>query len=132
MGLFARTTFRSGAPILAFFPENFYTEPSRETVQIDVLHHISLQPKVLQYTNHSCDPNIFFDTGLMQIIALKDIAEGDELRFFYPATEWNMREPFPCNCGSANCLGEIRGAAHLSTAVAAPYQLNTFISERIK
>lgn len=130
MGLFARTAFRSGTRILSFYPENIYTEPSRETVQVGFLHHISLQPKLLQYTNHSCDPNIFFDTTLMQIVALKDIAEGDELRFFYPATEWKMREPFQCNCGSANCLGEIRGAAYLSSAVAAQYQLNSFISER--
>ena len=40
---------------------------------------------------------------------LRPIAVGEELTFFYPATEWHMEAPFPCACGAAQCLLEIRG-----------------------
>jgi hypothetical protein len=33
---------------------------------------------------------------------------GDELRCFYPSTEWAMAEGFDCKCGAPECLGFIR------------------------
>jgi SET domain-containing protein len=40
----------------------------------------------MQYINHSCDPNVAFDTTAFKLVALKDIKAGDELVFFYPST----------------------------------------------
>jgi hypothetical protein len=45
-----------------------------------------LNPEWLQYINHSCDPNVAFDTAAFKLIALKDVKPGDELCFFYPST----------------------------------------------
>ena len=36
----------------------------------------------------------------MQVVALKDLKERDELTVFYPAFEWDMSSPFECWCGA--------------------------------
>ena len=101
--------------------------PTYLTVQTGVDEHITLQPTFLQYINHSCNPNIFFDTTKYELVALKDIEVGDELKFFYPSSEWDMTQNFECNCGSINCLQNIKGAAHIAKEILANYKLTDFI-----
>jgi SET domain len=100
-------------------------------VQVGIDRHIMLQPEHLQYINHSCDPNVFFDTYTMQVIALRPIDEGNEMTFFYPSTEWDMAQPFTCYCGSHRCLGEIKGAAHINGEVISQYRLTRFIQQQL-
>ena len=57
--------------------------------------------------NHCCDPNTGFD-GL-NVLAIKNINEGDELTLDYTAFLDENMEPFQCRCNSANCRGEISG-----------------------
>ena len=128
---FAQRTYRPGDVVADFSAGRILNEPTYLTVQISVDKHIMLQPEHLQYINHSCDPNVFFDTHAMQVVALKDIAEGDEMTFFYPSTEWDMAQPFTCTCGCANCLGEIRGAAHISPEIINTYTLTRFIQQQL-
>ncbi len=59
--------------------------------------------------NHSCDPNTAFD-GL-NVIALTNIAEKEELTLDYAAFLDENMEPFQCSCGSRNCRGLITGVA---------------------
>ncbi len=101
--------------------------PTYFSVQVDIDKHIHLYPDYLQYINHSCHPNVFFNTQYNQIIALKDIAENEEVTFFYPATEWQMAQVFDCFCGHNNCLGAISGAANLSKAQLQRYKVNPHI-----
>jgi hypothetical protein len=101
--------------------------PTRFTLQLDEVTHILLSPEPLWYCNHSCDPNIFFDTEAMEVVCLRDIAEGEELRFFYPSTEWSMAEPFACFCGGPGCLGRISGAADLPDEVLERFRLNNYV-----
>ena len=97
------------------------------TVQTGVDKHITLQPEFLQYINHSCNPNVLFNTDTMQLECLQNIKAGDELCFFYPATEWNMAQPFDCLCGSKSCIGKIQGAKYVSEEVLNNYKLTSFI-----
>jgi hypothetical protein len=47
-----------------------------------------------------------------RLVALRELAAGEELTFDYNATEWDLAEPFRCSCGA--CGGSIvRGFAHL-------------------
>lgn len=115
-----------------FSYEEIFTQPNRYTVQIDKEKHISLKPVYLRYLNHSCAPNVFFDTQKMELITLRHIKAGEELTFFYPSTEWQMEEVFDCGCGTANCLGEIRGAGKLSVDELSNYRLNHHIVEQYK
>jgi hypothetical protein len=129
--LFALRSFQVGALIADFWPGAISTQPTYLTVQVGRAKHITLQPAFLQYINHSCDPNVFFDTGSMKLLALKDLEAGDELCFFYPSTEWKMRQPFQCYCGSPQCLGKIRGAAFLPEELWTKYRLTDFIQQQL-
>lgn len=42
---------------------------------------------------------------------------GDNMTFFYPGSEWEMTQPFPCWCGAERCINSIRGAKYLSKEV---------------
>lgn len=57
--------------------------------------------------NHSCDPNTAFH-GL-DVVALRDIAAGEELTLDYAAFYNEHMEPFECHCGSPRCRGLIMG-----------------------
>jgi hypothetical protein len=128
---FAQQKYESGQVVAEFSAGKVMSRPTYLTVQVDIDKHIMLQPEHLQYINHSCDPNVFFDTYTMQVVALKPIAEGDEMTFFYPSTEWDMVQPFKCFCGTSRCLGEIKGAAHINPKVLRSYTLTRFIQQQL-
>ena len=110
-----------------FKAKEFVKYPTYLSVQIDTDKHIHLSPEYLQYINHSCNPNIFFDTHKGQITAIKNINENEEITFFYPSTEWQMTQVFTCFCGNCNCLGTIAGAASLSKEQLQQYKVNHHI-----
>ena len=129
--LHSNENFKAGAIVSLFAAATVQTVPTYLTVQTGTNEHITLNPTVLQYCNHSCNPNVFFDTTKFQLIALKDINAGDELTFFYPSSEWDMTQSFTCACGSKNCLHTIKGAAHISKEVLANYRLTDFIQSML-
>jgi len=129
--LFATQSFRPGEVIAEFSAGTIAAEPTYLTVQVGVGKHITLQPEFLQYINHSCDPNVFFNTTTLQVVALKEIRAEDEMTFFYPSTEWKMTQWFSCYCGSAHCLGKIKGAAFLSREARERYRLTDFIQQQL-
>ncbi len=45
--------------------------------------------------------------------AIKTFHRGVELTFNYNSTEYEMTDPFQCDCGSLFCSGLIRGFKHL-------------------
>ena len=130
--LHAAVGFQQGELIIAFHAGCKQSLPSYLTVQTDLHQHITLKPDFLQYVNHSCDPNVFFDTSNMQFRSLKNISPGEELCFFYPSTEWDMAQPFTCKCNTPNCLKEIKGAAFLPQEILLKYQLTDFIHRQLK
>lgn len=129
--LFSLQAFQPGDIISEFYAGVIAAEPTYLTVQTGVNRHITLQPEYLQYINHSCEPNVFFDTTAMQLVCLRPILPEEEMTFFYPSTEWNMAQPFNCYCGSAACLGEIRGAAYLTPPQLAKYRFTDFIQQQL-
>ena len=130
--LYALRGFSADEIIIPFRASEVYEAPTYLTLQTGINSHIILDPEILQYCNHSCDPNVFFDTTTMDFVALTAIAPGDELTFFYPSTEWDMAQPFACFCGSTQCLGTISGAAHMHPDTLSRYQLTDFIREQLK
>ncbi len=129
--LHARVSFCTGDVIALFHAANIQRQASFLTIQLGPDQHITLKPDCLQFVNHSCSPNTFFDTATMQFISLQEVSAGEELCFFYPSTEWDMAQPFQCMCRSSNCLHEIRGAAHLPVDVLCRYRLTPFIINQL-
>jgi SET domain len=128
---YSKVGFQPGDIVCEFGASAILQTPSYLTVQIGINEHIFLQPYYLQYINHSCSPNIFFDTTTYQVVCLLPINPGDELLYFYPATEWEMDRPFQCVCGSDNCLGYIGGASYLSKETIRDYRFTDFIYQQL-
>lgn len=129
--LHAIQPFKAGDALCNFSGGKTLSQPTYLTVQVSIQEHITLNPVFLQYINHSCSPNVFFDTHSFQLLAVKNIEAGDELTFFYPSTEWKMVQPFACTCGSKNCLQLINGAAHIHRPTLMKYKLTRFIQSML-
>jgi hypothetical protein len=130
--LFAAVHFYPGDVICKFSAATTQSFATYLTVQTGADRHITLNPEFLQYINHSCSPTIFFNTTSMELVCLQAMQPGDEFTFFYPSTEWEMAQPFVCNCGSAACIQLINGASHLSVETLSKYKLTDFIRQQLK
>jgi hypothetical protein len=69
-----------------------------------------------RYINHSCEPNCEAvqeeDDHEIWIVALRDIAAGEELTYDYGyvvemESEAEARRLYPCHCGTPSCRGTI-------------------------
>ena len=58
--------------------------------------------------NHSCNPNAGF-SGQIGLVAMRDIALGEEVCFDYAMCDGTPYDEFICSCGSENCRGNITG-----------------------
>jgi SET domain-containing protein len=59
------------------------------------------------FVNHSCQPNCETDQidNRVWIIALRDIAAGEELTYDYNIYDAEPGEDSPCRCGANSCRG---------------------------
>lgn len=92
--------------------------PTRFSIQVGPNLHldpISDSASPWGALNHGCDPNVAIDVSRRVIVARRAIAAGEQLRFDYNTTEWELAESFVCNCGAPTCVGVARGFAHLSS-----------------
>jgi len=127
--LITKQSYKKGDVICSMPSENIKDKPNRFTVQIAKDKHTHVGK--LAALNHSCDPNVILDTERMLMIARRDIQKGEELYFFYPATEWEMAAPFICLCGAANCIHVVAGARFLPLSTLEHHYLNKHIREMI-
>ncbi|WP_224369218.1 SET domain-containing protein-lysine N-methyltransferase [Hyalangium versicolor] len=124
--------FATGDTISAFRAKATHARPSRMTLQVSEHEHIELTPPALSFTNHSCDPNVYFDVEKWALSALRPIAAGDALTYFYPSTEWTMASPFECLCGSPRCLRRIAGASQMPKRALQGYRLAPHITKLLE
>ena len=91
----AAVAIAEGEVLAPFGARETLAAPTYLTVQTDADTHILLAPEHLQYINHSCNPNVFFDTGRMEIRALRAIAPGEDVR----AGRWWWESADQKECG---------------------------------
>lgn len=120
--LVARVRFAPGDVVHPIRVRGYIPHPTRHSVQTGESEHALLAPQFLQYVNHSCEPNVVFDTQARLVRAVRAIEPGEEIVFFYPSTEWCMESPFDCLCGSTQCVGRITGASTLDPGLLPRYQ----------
>ncbi|HOZ62338.1 MAG TPA: SET domain-containing protein-lysine N-methyltransferase [Smithella sp.] len=125
-GLISGKSFEPGEIVYRFPGKISQSVPTYQTIQIGADRH-TLDFGILANINHSCDPNTVIDTENLSVLALRAIATGDELTFFYPSTEWDMALPFACQCRSPQCLQFVAGARYLSHGVLKGYFINRHI-----
>jgi uncharacterized protein len=60
------------------------------------------------YINHSCAPNLGM-SGQIALVAMRDIAVGEEVCFDYAMTDGSAYDEFECACGAPNCRRNVTG-----------------------
>ena len=80
-------------------------------LQIDDDLYLASEPPFspADYVNHSCDPNCGI-VGAVLLVAMRDIAVGEELCFDYAMSDSDDYDEFDCTCGTALCRGVVRGS----------------------
>jgi hypothetical protein len=122
-------------PSGALFARITTATPSKKaysSVQVSETTHIELNSELL-YINHSCNPNLIFDMTKFEIRVHegRELKKGDGLSFFYPSSEWDMAQPFPCHCGENACLETIKGAGEIEESVLRGFWLNKHIERML-
>jgi hypothetical protein len=128
--LVAAARIARGTPFFRVRADHVRRQPTYQTVQIGPRRH-TLSLGILQYINHSCEPNVIIDTKSRLCYAAREIPPREELSYFYPSTEWELARPFLCLCGVAHCIRIVTGARYLSTDTLSRYFINEHIRELI-
>jgi len=118
-GLFSRKAISKGEKVFKFIGEVLSaSEASGKSLQIGEDQFLESTVKFDDYLNHSCNPNCHIDWRSLNLVASRNIKEGEELTFDYNTSEYDLLDmgnfTFNCNCQAENCLREIRGFKYLS------------------
>lgn len=121
-GVFAAKPIAAGQPILPFTgPLLKYAQTTHQTYALQIAPdtYIGASGNADDYVNHSCEPNagmIIRGTDVT-LVAIRDIAAGEEIFFDYSTTLDEDDFEFDCACGSTACRGRIRDGKHLPEAI---------------
>jgi len=117
-GLFARVPIPAGARVLEYVGEKISKSESLRRCQQENYYIFSLDDdwdidgsvdwNLARFANHCCEPNSETDIidGQIWIVALRDIAAGEEITYNYTYDLDDYRE-HPCRCGTPSCVGYI-------------------------
>ncbi len=107
-GVFAKKKIRRGELVAAFDGPRFDGRFQGWTEDL-LSHAIQYGPSkwrdskgLARYLNHSCSPNCGI-RGLFRLVAMRDIAPGEELTWDYEMTEKSDWYRLRCRCGSPAC-----------------------------
>jgi len=140
-GLFAGRPFAAEEQILVFTgPELSFDamvtqgEAEANALQIDDYLYLNIgAPGV--YANHSCLPNAGIRQD-RQLVALRPIQAGEEIRYDYSTTMWEDHWTMDCRCGQVNCRRLIADFPTLPPLLQRRYLhlqvVQTFIVKRLR
>lgn len=81
----------------------------RLSIQVEEdLFLVALHEGPADYVNHSCDPNCGL-RGQIALVALRDIAPGEQVTFDYAMSDGSDYDEFECGCGAPICRGRVTG-----------------------
>ncbi len=117
LGCFANAPIRSGETVAAFggrvvtraYVDTMAPADAFLALQIDedlFLVSIGIDPS--DCIHHRCDPNCGI-SGASMLVAMRDIAVGEELTFDYAMSEGSDFDEFECQCGAALCRHKVTG-----------------------
>jgi uncharacterized protein len=117
-GGFARTHIKKDDCLIEYIGERLSKEESAHRCSLgnNFIFQInddfdldgSIEANLARFINHSCAPNAEaqLEDDRVWIVALRDIAPGEEITFNYGYDLEDYRE-HPCRCGAPNCVGFI-------------------------
>lgn len=79
------------------------------SIQVDEdLYLVTRIPGTGDHVNHCCEPNAGLQ-GQIALVAMRDIAIGEELTFDYAMSDSSDYDEFTCACGAESCRGKVTG-----------------------
>lgn len=80
------------------------------SIQVEENLHLcsGLVDDVADCVNHSCNPNAGL-RGQISLVAMRDIAPGEEICFDYATSDGDPDFYMKCFCGQSDCRGEVTG-----------------------
>jgi uncharacterized protein len=121
-GVVTRAPIRTGATVMLLRGRvGSDAETNDASLQIGPDLFLESDRGLDDYVNHSCDPNCLIDWQRRAVVARREILAGQEITIDYNTAELDLTallkdHAFECRCGSANCVGHVRGFRHLSAA----------------
>jgi hypothetical protein len=117
-GVFTTSPVARGAFLLKYEGTLLrYHETTPQTLAVQIGPDLYLGPSggPDDCVNHSCDPNagLVIEATDVRLIAIRDIAAGDEIFFDYSTTMNEDDFEMPCACGQPACRKIIRDFKHL-------------------
>jgi SET domain-containing protein len=114
--------------------ESLNADRQSRSIQIDTdLYLVSDEtPEAGDMLNHSCEPNCGL-LGQTLVVAMRDIAPGEELSFDYAMCDASDYDEFRCRCGQSNCRGIITGSDWRDPALQEKYAgwFSPYLARRI-
>ena len=118
-GSFAQEPIPAGETVAAFggcivsgtVLQTLSHDRQSRSIQVDTdLYLVSGEtPEAGDMLNHSCEPNCGL-LGQMLIVAMRDIAPGEELSFDYAMCDASDYDEFRCLCGEPTCRTVVTGS----------------------
>jgi uncharacterized protein len=118
LGIFAMQPVQAGETLTVWGGRVVDFEHLQELSEFEITHSIQVEDDLhllplregepADYFNHSCDPNAGL-SGQIVLVALRDIAVGEEVCFDYAMSDSNAYDEFTCGCGAATCRGRVTG-----------------------
>lgn len=127
-GVFAEEPIQKGTVILRYggpFLRYADTTPQTYAVQVGPDLYLGASGGLDDYVNHCCDPNCGLVINAptdVTLVAVRDIAAGEEIFFDYSTTMAEDDFEMPCHCGAAACRKLIRDGKHLPEEVWERYE----------
>jgi hypothetical protein len=83
--------------------------------------------------NHSCNPNAGIH-GQISLVAMREIAAGEEITFDYAMADSSSFDEFDCACGAPTCRGRVSGSDWMLPELWRRYDgyFSTYLQQRIE
>lgn len=114
--------------------QTFSDDRQSRSIQVDAdLYLVSGDtPDPGDMLNHSCEPNCGL-LGQMLVVAMRDIAPGEELSFDYAMCDASDYDEFRCLCGESTCREIVTGSDWRDPDLQAKYSgwFSPYLARRI-
>jgi hypothetical protein len=99
------------------------TSPTTLALQIGPDLYIGESGQADDFVNHSCQPNagMRIEATDVRLVAIRDIATGEQITFDYSTTMDEDDFEFDCLCGSPVCRGRVGDFKHLPASLRQHY-----------
>lgn len=85
--------------------------PREQSLSVQIEENLYLVPEKVgpaDHVNHGCEPNAGM-YGAIGLVAMRDIAPGEEVCYDYAMSDGSPYDEFDCSCGSDLCRKRITG-----------------------